>query len=970
MSGNVTPYVDFLTTSDSGENNSSSIQPITDGEKVNQTILRRPDENLRKRTEVLRSQAVDSQFLQNADRALLLAGPGTVTWNGSTTASQNGIPVISDNLWILPMLTPGSAQTPPVPPVASKLGTLHLKRASDNMNSILVTSARRSYAAGDQINITVSAGGVYSCTLDTEDTGVYRRTIKIVATPSTTLGTVITSLNGLTPPSPDNTQLVTAALEGGALNADLILDSQARQFVSGNYDGEGHTITPANLASFFSSNPSQALAEGDTLCAQFAMLVDTASTGGRRQAIPENTNTTITAGMFFNSRVQPEKLVNALPICKVINGSLVFLNGQSVPAGSVGLDLTGRKPAATLLKNGSFDYGLTSGTHRHAVAGWEITQAVNGGWRLVSSGMESGAKCLSLNVTASGVDTYATISQNLEVPIQPGARIRYIASVKQLIAPSVLGGTYIQINYGDADSVAASQLTDDFQTAGTDASFRHVDFTFTVPAGKYVLKSIDIKVEASQYGSTGNALLVDNVQMYLIPTTSTNTDAAEDVRLSTSRVDGVIIEDPSTYQIGQLAALLRFIKATPTNEGAVYLERKDQTSGLPPALQLAGRLYDIGRALLGSNANNALPRLSMPHSDTRDFTLLFETHPESLGLVTIDLGFRMFATSYDGSLGAGDNALSFTINAKYDGTNWSKDTNSTAAYMLQMRPDGMRLFCRPADVNTTWTSTQWIQTAQFGSPNTVASGSPPSYYAPHLALFDAAGNRRVGLDHLGFPRVPLFEENQNWVAPMFAAWTESSSGSASNTVLQPGDGASPGMWLQQLTTANAEVAAMYSSYRPLSGPIYSDQIAVLEFEVDSTAIAGTAAAVYQAGFVHDEGAEPSTEDFIKIYKTAANANWIFKTYESLGAGTDVNTGVVANGYQKFRIEVHGSGAPGGAKAICFIDGVLRAVITTNLPGGQQMCIITYLRQTGAVAKSVAVSPMRFRAFRASADPAL
>lgn len=345
MSGNVTPFLDYKNSTDNGENNTASIQPVESGEQLNQATLQRPSENLRQRTEAVRSFATDALFLQNADRKFVITGPGTVTWAGSTTAGQNGIPVLSDVLWILPMLTPGAAQVAPVPPVASAFGTLHLKRASDSMDSILVTSQRRSYAAGDQINIEVSAGTSFSCTLQTEDASAYRRTIKIVAAASTTLGTVITALNGLMPPAPDNTQLVSAALEGGALNSDLVLDTQARQFVSGNYDGEGHTISPANLASFFTSNPSEALAEGDTLCVQFAMLSDTASTGGRRQAIPENSNTSIPAGSFFNSRAHPAKLVNALPICKVVNGALVFSTGVEIPAGSTAAPLSARGAA-------------------------------------------------------------------------------------------------------------------------------------------------------------------------------------------------------------------------------------------------------------------------------------------------------------------------------------------------------------------------------------------------------------------------------------------------------------------------------------------------------------------------------------------------------------------------------------------------------------------------------------------------
>jgi hypothetical protein len=360
MPGTVKQFVDFSnnTNNDTGENTATSVQPIVNGETVDETVLQRPSESLRQRSEALRNIETDNLYLRDADRSLVLAGPGKITWAGSTTVAADGIPVVSDVLYLLPMLTPGYAQTAPVPPVASAYGTLHLKRASDSMDSIAVTSMRRSYAAGDQINIEVTAGGSFSCTLLTSSG--YQRTIQIVATGSTDLTATINALNALLPSAPDNTQLVSAALEGGALGTDLLLTTQAKQYVTGNYDGEGHTITPANLASFFVSNPTSALAEGDTLCVQYDMVADTASTDGRRQALPENSNTAIPAAAFFNSRINPEKLVNALPICKVVNGRLTFGTGCELPAGSVAADLAGSAADISYGGGGNWADGTTN----------------------------------------------------------------------------------------------------------------------------------------------------------------------------------------------------------------------------------------------------------------------------------------------------------------------------------------------------------------------------------------------------------------------------------------------------------------------------------------------------------------------------------------------------------------------------------------------------------------------------------
>lgn len=340
MSGNVKQFVDFTgnTNNDTGQNNSTSIQPIVDGEGVIGSVLSRPSESLRQRTEAIRNIMGDTLYLRDADRGWVITGPRpAITWPGSTTAAASGIPVISTSLWVLPLLTPGSAGN--TPPVASAFGVLHLKRSSDSQNSISVTSRRRSYSAGDQINVTVASGASFSCVLDGEN-GL-RRTIEIVATGTTTLGTVITALNGLTPPTPDNTQLVTAALENGALTSDFLLAPQAQQYVSGNFDGEAHEISPSVLAGFFTSNPSQALAEGDTLCVSYAMVSDTGSTGGRRQSILENSNTLLSSGQLFNSRSHPELLTNAIPICKVVNGDLVFPGGRTIRAGSTTVTLDG-----------------------------------------------------------------------------------------------------------------------------------------------------------------------------------------------------------------------------------------------------------------------------------------------------------------------------------------------------------------------------------------------------------------------------------------------------------------------------------------------------------------------------------------------------------------------------------------------------------------------------------------------------
>jgi hypothetical protein len=687
-SGPVNPFVDFGgNANDSNENNAASIQPLANGEGITAEVLTRPTENMRKRSEALRARMTDSLFLENADRVLVVSGPGKVTWPGSTTAGSTGVPVLSDVLWILPMLTPGFAQAQPVPPVASAFGVIHLQRATGPSNAILVTSQRRSYAAGDQINITVTPGSVYSCTLDVEDTGALRRTIKIVATGATTLGTVIASLNALTPPAPDNAALVTAALEGGALAGDLILTSQARRFMSGNYDGEGHTLTPANLASFFSGNPSQVLAEGDTLCVAYADLFNTASNGGRRQSVPENSNTTIPAASYFNSRVHPELLFNALPICKVINGNLVFGTGVEISAGTTGASLSNVNTLSPLIVNGGFEHGVTNATNRFGVTGWENRSdlAVNGAWRLGATAVDTGGKSLEHNRTSNAAAT-ARIDQQLEIPVTPGNNVKISIRVKQLIAPTA--GTYIVgLYWGDADSAASGSSSMSFQVlASTDGAFRTVSASIAVPAGKRFLKTATIEVVGVTTVSTGVALAVDNLQVSYEGLAVTDTRLINEERVRPAILDAIVLEDPSTYALGQLGALLRMNKAAPASEGQVVIERRDQTyPNLPPALSPTGRIFQLGSNLLDTEARALLPRVSADISTVAgvEFTLMWESARAGEGTGTYTQApLRIY--------GANDGRLVIVAGAKYDGTNWNNDVGAVASFRIVLKNDQIR----------------------------------------------------------------------------------------------------------------------------------------------------------------------------------------------------------------------------------------------------------------------------------------
>lgn len=961
MSGNVIPYVDFLSSDDSGENNDASIRPITDGEPLDQTVLRRPDGILRKRVEVLRARMVDTLFLQNADRALVVTGPGRVTWPGSVTAGQSGIPTISDSLWILPLLTPGSPQTAPIPPVASRYGTLHLKRSTGSLDAILVTSMRRSYAAGDQINITVTSGASFSCTLQAEDTGTFRRTIAIVATASTTLGTTITALNALAPGSPDGGQLVSAVLENGASSGDILLAPQARQYVVGNYDGEGHAVTPANLASFFASNPGSVLAEGDTLCVQFAMLVDTISSGGRRQAIPENANTTVTAGMFFNSRVSPEKLVNALPLCKVVNGSLVFGTGAEVPAGSSNAGLAEADTTSRVVYNGGFELGATTTAARFQIAGWinRDDLATNGAWRLNTTTPRSGGKHLELSKTSTSA-TVVRVEQPQEIPVAQGQAIRAVIYVRQMIAPTA--GTYfLSLNWGDANSDPSGNSTVALQVlSSTDAAYRRVEATTLVPSGKRFLKSISLEASGVTTGATGVALLVDDLQVFM-ETPIDATPGSDNAALWARPMAAIVLADPVTYDASEETGLIRYVSTTPAGEGKVVVEHKSQSTAAAPALEHFGRFLSVGGRMLSTAANARLPRVETPYSGTHAYTLLQEAG-NNLGT---GLPARIYMT-------AGGSFLQ-TINAAYGGSAWAKDVPGSPAYMTQLDVDGVSLYHRAADQDAPWST--WTRVSQTSGARLPVVGAVATH-VPLQEWFDSAGNRRVARDHLGLERTQhVVRVHQPWLSSTGSppAFSEGFAGSVVGTgTLTTGLNVAgkPGTWLRQTVVANGDQSNITAPTWASGSPAWpADLAAVWEFSIDGSALAGTPGLVFSLGFKHDAVAALTGEDSICLHKTSASANWRLATDQggAPNVQTSTDTGVPVSGIQRFRLEAMGSGWPGGQRVVLYIDGEAVAVNTTGWPNSQAMYFGTWLTSTGATNQSVYVSPIDLRLIHRLSD---
>ena len=69
--------IDFREGGDSGErDNPDAIERYNDGEPASETVFRRPPENLRSRTEILRTEGEDQKYLQDSDMRWMISTVG------------------------------------------------------------------------------------------------------------------------------------------------------------------------------------------------------------------------------------------------------------------------------------------------------------------------------------------------------------------------------------------------------------------------------------------------------------------------------------------------------------------------------------------------------------------------------------------------------------------------------------------------------------------------------------------------------------------------------------------------------------------------------------------------------------------------------------------------------------------------------------------------------------------------------
>lgn len=363
---------------------SSAILPLTDGEAANQTVLRRPTENTRLRTELLRTLLREHTCLVDANTRLYSAIPGNpVTFEG-VYPGNSGVFYAGTDFVVVSMGSPGRSTSYPY--IGSSKAALSVGTPSSN--EVVFTSVKKQWegsafpaADANAISVEIVAGA--ALTVDVKGASGNLNHIYItVVSGSTTCQQMIDAVNAHVPAN----TLVLATLGSGSTGTNAAAlwgtpqwaGDYTLRFLKGGVAGVLHTVPVGALSTFFAASTANRIQEGDMIGIWYDKNVDTTGTGGRLQSTYENGNYAVTAGMLFNSRREPEKIPNCTPLCKCINPStLLFADGSFIQTGfpaPLGFDSLqwqwvswGEANLAAYCYNGVNDgiLRVTTGTHGH-----------------------------------------------------------------------------------------------------------------------------------------------------------------------------------------------------------------------------------------------------------------------------------------------------------------------------------------------------------------------------------------------------------------------------------------------------------------------------------------------------------------------------------------------------------------------------------------------------------------------------
>lgn len=336
---------EFTSVNDTDRNDADSIQPYGN-ENASPVVLRRPPENLRARTEVLRAEANRARFVSRVARTMQIHHDGEAaarwygSWDGTGSPTTEGtLVLVSGGIVFAPIIGAGEDRDPTDAlkysttgdPHADLLAYYDLRIGADpEYVRIVADGKEESGTAFLTLTITRSSadlpGGVpivrvLGTTPATDLVGFSRGQVDIEVEISNGVATTTTYqklVDALNDPASPTYGLVTAYVMVGA---STVCPTLPRARFTAGLNAVRMTLTAGQLAAFFTASTANRLREGDTL----AVSLDRWQT--LLAKTPDNATQAILAGDLCNLTREPGKAATCVPICRVLDSNLHFSNG-------------------------------------------------------------------------------------------------------------------------------------------------------------------------------------------------------------------------------------------------------------------------------------------------------------------------------------------------------------------------------------------------------------------------------------------------------------------------------------------------------------------------------------------------------------------------------------------------------------------------------------------------------------------
>lgn len=373
-----------------------------------------------------------------------------------------------------------------------------------------------------------------------------------------------------------------------------------------------------------------------------------------------------------------------------IPGSSINLNGRTLASSNIQKGLV---QSAPITRNPSFEIGEVGTTDRWSSNYWEKSSSGGtGSWNTSSVKAQAGTKSIQLSIS-SGPFT-GVIEQQCGIETVFGGLFPCEIAIWQEKTVSSGLITFF-VRWFDSTGAFLSESTQSLD-GGVDAGWRVINPIFSAPSGAVVVGSFGVRATALSPSTTGVFAYIDTINVFMEPPDPQLPYAFDQRfrhRINASSIE--LMDKDSDFS--DKTASISYDPALPAGEGTLSVDPTN-ASDLPPALNLPGRMIELGSQLLATGVNALKARISADPaaSGVSIYTLMWESKISGLK------GSRRYV-KWDGT-------LVNTGNARWDGASWNKDVGGDEASRTDLGTDGLsRILVQEAGTDV-WGDGAWTTT--------------------------------------------------------------------------------------------------------------------------------------------------------------------------------------------------------------------------------------------------------------------